>query len=324
MSPPSALSAGVDLGGTKIAAVILDEHHRVLGRARMETPQLGGPRKVLDAVAASVLGALQDAGAASIDLDSVGVGSPGAVEATQGTISHASNVSGFDKPVAAAAELQARLGKPVRLGNDVGVAVEAEARLGAGRHLDSFLGVWWGTGVGGGVILNGRRWLGRGHAGEFGHTLVKKNGARCPCGLQGCLEAYAGRLAMEKRARKLVAQGRRTVLFELMGKRAADRLSSGIWGKALEKEDRVAQEITARACEALGLAMASIVNLLDLDGVVLGGGLGGRLGPRCLPQIESALQRQLFVPEKPPKLLLSELGDEAGAIGAALLARSAG
>jgi glucokinase len=126
---------------------------------------------------------------------------------------------------------------------------------------------------------------------------------------------------MEKRARKLAAQGRKTVLFELMEKKASDRLSSGIWDKALEKEDRVAQEITARACEALGLAMASVVNLLDLDGVVLGGGLGGRLGPRCLSAIGSALQRQLFVPEKPPKLLLSELGDEAGAIGAALLAR---
>lgn len=107
-----------------------------------------------------------------------------------------------------------------------------------------------------------------------------------------------------------------------MEEKTADRLSSGIWDKALEKEDRVAQEITARACEALGLAMASVVNLLDLDGVVLGGGLGGRLGPPCLPAIESALQRQLFVPEKPPKLLLSELGDEAGAIGAALVGSS--
>ena len=321
MTSQPLLRGGIDLGGTKIASVVVDEDNRVLGSAREETPKSGGSGRVLDAAAATLAKALQTAGTPARGLRAVGMGSPGAVDAAKGTISHASNVTGFGSRVRAAEELRTRLGVPVFLGNDVGVAVDAEAALGAGRPFDSFLGVWWGTGVGGGVILQRRRWLGRGHAGEFGHTLVKKNGAKCPCGRKGCLEAYAGRLSMEERARKFAGWGRTTELFELMEKKGLTRLSSGIWAKAVEREDALALEILDRATEALALAMASAANLLDLDGIVLGGGLGARLGPIFKAKIEKRMHEQLFVPERPPRLVMSELGDDAGAIGAALLAR---
>ena len=134
--------------------------------------------------------------------------------------------------------------------------------------------MFWGTGVGGGLILGGKAWLGRGAAGEIGHTVVKIGGARCPCGRSGCLEAYAGRGSMEARARKQADQGRRTDLFKLMKERKRTRLTSGVWAKAIEREDKLAIEIVDTALDALGAGVASAINLLDIEAVVIGGGLG--------------------------------------------------
>ena len=122
------------------------------------------------------------------------------------------------------------LGTEVRVGNDVQVATEAEFHLGAGREFQSLIGVFWGTGVGGGLVLDGKPWLGRGAAGEIGHMVVKRGGAKCPCGRKGCMEAYAGRSAMEAEARRQHEEGHKTDLFKLMEKHeqtAADQRHLG-------------------------------------------------------------------------------------------------
>src|SRR5204862_3065398 len=138
---------------------------------------------------------------------------------------------------------------PVSVGNDVGVATAAEAQLGAGRPYKSMLGVFWGTGVGGGLILNGEPWLGRGAAGEIGHVVVKRDGARCTCGRRGCMEAYAGRGSMELRARAKEKKGSKTALFEIMSDRGRDRLTSGVWARALDRGDDLAIELMDEAIE---------------------------------------------------------------------------
>ena len=131
----------------------------------------------------------------------------------------------------------------MRIGNDVQVATEAEFRLGAGKPYKTILGVFWGTGVGGGLILDGKPWLGRGAAGEIGHMVVKRGGARCTCGRRGCMEAYAGRAAMEIKARREHETGTKTDLFKLMKKHGRDRLTSGIWERALDHEDKLAEKL---------------------------------------------------------------------------------
>ena len=203
------------------------------------------------------------------------------------------------------------------IGNDVNVAVDAERRFGAGRGFSSFLGVFWGTGVGGGIVVDGRRLIGRGSAGEIGHVCSKPGGRRCNCGLEGCVEAYAGRGALEDRAREL-AKERKTILFELMEKRGRDRLTSGVWVRALQAGDKVAEELIERAVQALGVGIGSAVTLLDVEAVVIGGGLGERLGPDWLARIEAAANEHIFFDEK-PVYRLAELGDLGGAIGASLL-----
>src|ERR1035441_778712 len=199
---------GIDLGGTKIQAVIITRTHRVVGEARLPTPVDGGPEAVATAMAAALGEAASVAGITPRLLAGVGVGSPGSVDARAGTVSQAGNLPGWDGTYALGERLSRLLGCAVRLGNDVQVANRAEMRLGAGRGHPSFIGVSWGTGVGGSLVLDGRLWVGRGAAGEIGHVVVVRDGALCTCGRRGCVEAYSGRAAMEATAPHRVAPGR--------------------------------------------------------------------------------------------------------------------
>lgn len=311
---------GLDLGGTKIQAVLLDEQGNVLSQARRETPQKGGPPAIIEELAGTLQEAARLAKLEPSELAGVGVGAPGAVDPVAGVLLHAGNLPGWEGPHPLAELLSKKAKVPVFLGNDVQVAVAAEARLGAGRPYKSLLGVWWGTGVGGGIYLDGRRWTGRGAAGEIGHIVVRRGGARCSCGRRGCMEAYAGRGAMERRARKAIDRGEKTKLFELMETHGKDRLTSGIWLRALKQEDGLAQRLIARAIRMLGAGIASAVNLLDVQAVIIGGGLGTRLGQPYVDRLTEAMHPHLFVPSRPPDVRLSALGELSGAIGAALLA----
>jgi len=314
-----ALRAGVDLGGTKIQAVVLDASGGVLGAARHPTPTTGGPPDVVAAVAAAVREAAQKADVDAGELAGVGVGSPGDVDDRAGTVTSARNLPGWSGSFPVAAVLGEELGVPAWLGNDVDVATIAEFELGAGQPYTSLLGVFWGTGVGGGVVLDGRLWRGRASAGEIGHMVVKLGGARCPCGRLGCLEAYAGRGAMEARARKELGEGTRTELFKIMEKRGRTRLTSGVFARALDQGDRLATRLIDRAIEALGAGIASAVNLIDVEAVIIGGGLGIRLGQPYADRIEREMLPHLFSDYRPPAVHVAALGDLGGATGAALM-----
>jgi glucokinase len=320
MSPPRAKArGGIDLGGTKIQTVVVDSTDEVLGQDRTETPQAGGPAAIAAAMADSLERAGRAAGYETAELVGVGAGSPGDVDAAAGTVSAAGNLNGWRGSFDLAEVLAESLGTPVALGNDVQVATAAESKLGAGRGFRSLLGVFWGTGVGGGIVLDGSDWLGRGAAGEIGHMVVRRGGRRCPCGNRGCMEAYAGRAAMEARARKLVEKGRKSALFELMRDKGKDRLTSSVWAKAVKHEDELALELIDEATRALGAGIASAVNLLDVEAVILGGGLGIRFGDSLGPTIRRRMHESLFNHGNPPAFRVAALGDLGGAVGAALL-----
>ena len=319
-----AARGGIDLGGTKIEAVVVDTRHKVLGSARHPTPRTGGPADVAAAMTEAMTEACESAGLEPGALRGVGVGSPGIIDSPSGAVSSARNLPDWEGMFPLGATLSSALGTAVRVGNDVQVATEAEFHLGAAKEFRSLLGVFWGTGVGGGLILGGKPWLGRGGAGEIGHMVIERDGRQCPCGRRGCMEAYAGRAAMEARARKKHEGGRNTVLFKLMKERGRDRLTSAIWAHALEANDKLAKEIIDDAISALGAGVASAVNLLDVEAVVIGGGLGVRFGEPFVRRIADAMQPHLFNNDNPPEVRLAALGDLGGAIGAALLARRAG
>ncbi len=232
-----ALRGGIDLGGTKIQAAIVSPEGEVSGEARRPTPTKGGPKDVAAEMAAALVEAADDAGVQTDSLAGIGVGSPVDTNEQTGEVSDASNLPGWAEatfPLGAA--LSDALGAPVLIANDVDVATNAEFKLGAGEPYDSLLGVFWGTGVGGGLILDGKRWTGRGAAGEIGHMVVERGGARCPCGRRGCMEAYAGRAAMEAKARRDHADGvEDEAVQDHEGPRPRSSDQRAIWERALAR-----------------------------------------------------------------------------------------
>jgi glucokinase len=315
----SDLRGGIDLGGTKIQTVVVAADGSVRGEARQPTPTEGEPEGVARAMEDALREAASAAGVKPEDLAGIGVGSPGDADGESGVVSGARNLPGWEGSFPLGETLSKALGTTVRIGNDVQVAVEGEYELGAGRKFASLLGVWWGTGVGGGIILDGKPWLGRGAAGEIGHVVVERDGAKCPCGRRGCMEAYAGRAAMEAEARHRHEKGHDTDLFKLMHKHDKPRLTSGIWERALDHGDKLAAKLLERAVTALGTGVASACNVLDVEAVVLGGGLGERFGERFMEPLTEEMGKHLFVSDDPPQMLVAELGDLGGAIGASLL-----
>lgn len=308
---------GVDVGGTNITVARVHggeaSHH-----AKASTPT-DGPEALIRTIVALVEGVVDDH---DLDLDRVGLGVPGTVDPVHGVLRTAPNLGIGDEPVAVAALVgtglaDAGLGDvEVRVDNDVNVAARGEWRHGAAVGHDDVLAVWWGTGIGGGLVLDGRVRTGTsGSAGEIGHTLYAADGRRCRCGHDGHVEAYAGRAALEAEARRRHAAGEPTRLVDLAGD---DRMKSRIWAEALDDGDVTAASLLDQAAHALGVGIASAVTLIDVDLVVIGGGLGSRLGTPWAERI-GRVARQAVFGQASFEVVTSALGDDAGVIGAAAL-----
>jgi glucokinase len=312
------VAAGVDLGGTKIQTVVLRDEE-VVGSARVLTPQTGDPSDVIDAIVGTISTALESGALSDADLGGIGIGTPGEIDARAGAVLLAANVPGFTDRIELGPRVSAAFnGVQVTVDNDVSVGVLGEHRRGAGRPFKNLLGVWVGTGVGGGLVIDGELHDGRGTAGEIGHMVVKPGGRLCSCGRRGCVEAYAGRARMERRARRLAEHGHKTSLFRIMRERGRERLTSGTYARALARGDRMTQELIEDATWALGIGLASAQNLLDLEAIIVGGGLGDRLGQPFVDRIVAQMTPHLFVSANPPAVVRTELGDLGGAVGAAV------
>ncbi len=308
-------SIGIDLGGTKIYGVRLKDGE-VAGEAKSKTPVHGGPLAVVDAI----VGVVRELGGEKGE--AVGVGAPGMVDPATGTVKRAPNLPGWIEPFGLGPALSEALdGIPIALDNDVNVGTLAEFRSGAGEEVPDGLGVFVGTGVGGGVVFGGEVRRGpTGMAGEIGHMTVQPGGRPCGCGGRGHLESYAGRAGMERRAREVDGEGRDTALVTLA---RTKRMTSGVWAKALAAGDEVAIELLDEAVDALGVGVAGAVTLLDVPLVVIGGGLADRLGAGFVGRVEQSVRTNLFGGASSAiRVVRSKLGDRAGAIGAALLAAS--
>jgi len=253
----------------------------------------------------------------------VGIGAPGRADGEM--LSHAPNIPGLRSPYPMVRAVSERMGgASVVIENDVTVATIGEQTLGAGRPFANFLGVFLGTGVGGGLVIDRDVYTGRGAAAEVGHVVVDPDGRPCGCGGVGHLEAYAGKAGIEAEARRRTERGDRTALIDLTDTNGKDRLTSGTIGRALKAGDAVALELIDDAVWAMGAALASAQNMLDVEAIVIGGGLAGKLGPAFVARVTEAIHPQLFVPEHAPQVIASELGDLSGATGALVLAERLG
>jgi len=304
-----------------MTAVALDGRGRILAsRKRSTCPDLG-PEGVTRRIAATVRKVLNDLGTKSNRVQGVGIGAPGTVDPEKGVVLYAPNLSWQDHPLAKM--LGRLLSLPVTLDNDVNAGAVGEHALGAGQGAGNLVAIFVGTGIGGGVILNNRLYHGsHGGAGEVGHIKILADGPLCGCGRKGCAEGLASRTAMERDMRQAVDSGRASLVPGIMARLGRERMTSRVIQEALREGDPLMREILQRAQHCLGLLVASLVNLLDPDCVVIGGGIADRLKDEFLEPIrETATRHILRAPHlEPVRIAPSRLGDYAGSVGAAVIA----
>ena len=310
------LTVGIDIGGTKIAAGVVDEQGRILARHRVATAARDA-EQVEETVAALVLELREE-----YDIEAVGIGAAGFVDEKRSRVNFAPNLGWKDEPLRKAVE--AVVGIPVVVENDANEAAWAESRFGAGRGLDYVVTVTVGTGIGAGIVLDGSLYRGRwGAAGEFGHLNVDPGGRPCACGNRGCWEQYASGNALVREARYLASERRAEAetLLDL-----GDGTPEGVQGlhvtQAARKGDPVALAAFDFVSRWLGQGMADVTAILDPECFVIGGGVS-EAGDVLLASTVRAFSELVTGKEhrELPKIVIATLGNAAGLVGAADLAR---
>lgn len=316
------LTVGVDLGGTSMRALVVDPSYQILGEDKRRTKAKDKPQKLIEEIADLVEEAMDKADVKWSAIRAVSIGAPGAVDPVRGIVRHAPNLGWKD--VRLGAKLKKMLGVPVLVENDVNVGVAGEHALGAAQGAHDVVGIFVGTGIGGGIILGDQLYDGsRGAAGEVGHMTLVAGGPQCGCGQRGCAEALASRTAMEREVRAAIREGKKSVVLDIMKERNYARMTSRVILLALRRKDPVMRQVMERAEYYLGLLVASVVNLLDPECVVIGGGIAERLQEDFVKPIRETAY-EYFLQQRDARrirILPGLLGDNAGALGAVVVAR---
>ena len=312
---------GLDLGGTKILAGVFKHSLECIGTAKLSTKSQRGVEPVIERVARCVQDAVDEADLTLKQIAAVGIGAPGAVDFAEGRVTFAPNMEGWkDVPLKKALEKQ--LGVPVFVENDGNIAalgVHVAELKAKPKHL---IGIFVGTGIGGGIIINGELYSGFNHtAGEIGHMVLDINGPKCGCGNKGCFEALASRTAIFQQIKAGVKDGQKTLLTEMLGADLSD-LRSGDLRKAIRRGDKFVDKVVEGAAEYIGIGIATLVNILGPEVVVLGGGVMEALADEMMSVIiETANDYAMPGTMKGVEIVASKLGDNAGITGGAVLAR---
>jgi len=311
---------GIDLGGTKVSAAVFDQENKIVGRARAKTKARRDDESVFETIVDTGREAVASARLEPKDLIALGIGSPGPIDPDSGYIVDSVNIKFKNFPLGP--RLSEEFGCPASVNNDVSAGTYGEFKAGAARGSSHVLGMFIGTGIGGGLILDGSLYHGFSkNAGEVGHIIVKAGGPRCGCGNRGCLEALASRTAMTRKIKKAIRTGRKTVVKRLIDK-DADVIPSGVLREAYDAGDRVVMKVVHQAAYYIGVGIGSLVNLLGPEVVVLGGGVIDALGGEMMETIEAVTREVAFeFTTKDLRIIRAALGDDSGVTGAAMLAR---
>lgn len=311
---------GIDLGGTKILASAIDATGMILSRFKKRTKAEKPFQEVVQRIANCARGAAEEAGISLSDVAGVGIGAPGAMNPATGIIHIAPNLNWKEVPLKKL--LEDDLGVPIFLENDVNLGTLGEQRLGAGVGQKNIFGMFVGTGIGGGIIIDGKLYEGASFmAGEVGHIPMVVDGPPCGCGRKGCFEAMAGRLAVVRDIANAVKKGEKT---SLLMEKNGDILSikSNAIAQAWKDGDPLTVRVLKNAAFYIGRGVASVIAIFNPDAVILGGGLIEALDSVFFQQIiKSAEVHSIPAMFKGTKILRALLGDDAGIIGAAFHTR---
>ncbi|HUJ09471.1 MAG TPA: ROK family protein [Verrucomicrobiae bacterium] len=310
---------GFDLGGTKMMATVFDKNFNIVAFRRKKTKEGKGAKGVLTRIVETIEEALQAAHLSHKQLGAIGIGTPGWLDLNRGIILTAPNLGLHNIPVKK--ELTRDFGCSVAVVNDVDAGTYGEYRFGAGRGVRCLLGVFPGTGIGGGLVYEGKLFRGStSSCMEVGHIHMQPKGQLCGCGRRGCLETVASRLAISSEAGTAAYRGEAPHLLELAGTDVAG-IRSGALASSIKAGDHLVEDIVRHAAKELGIAIGSIVNLLAPDMVVLGGGLVEAMPGLYVQQVRQSINKQALRPfTKSLRVVVAKLGDDAVVLGAAALA----
>jgi len=309
---------GVDLGGTNIAVGVVDENLKIIGRGKLKTNIPRPAENIFDDIAKAVNLAVKDAGIKIEEVSSVGVGTPGSVNKATGYIEFANNLD-FNK-VPAKDMLEERINKPVFIDNDANCAALGEAVAGVGQGVSSFVAVTLGTGVGSGIVINGKIVGGVNFAaGEMGHMVIAVDGEQCNCGRRGCWERYASANALIAQTRDAMRHNQDSLMWQLV-KENIDEVSGRTAFEAMRQGDDTAKEVVSHYIYYVATGIINIINALQPEIICVGGGVGHE-GENLLDPIRKHVERERYsiYATKQTKICAAVLGNDAGIIGAALL-----
>lgn len=308
-----SVAVGVDLGGTNVKTGLVSREGEILYQNKLPSRASEGPKIVISQIAASIKDCLSHANKKHVE--GIGIGSPGIVD-NEGMVKSPPNLANWDA-VPLGPEIEKEFGIPVMVENDANAAAIAESKFGTGRNHSDFLFVIWGTGVGGGIILNKKIYRGpSGGAGEIGHISINYEGPLCNCGSRGCVEAYVGQRYLSHRTAERLRAGEKSVIAELV-KGDLSKIEPFVISQAAEQGDHLASHVLAEAATLLGVAIGSVMNLMDLRVCVIGGGISAA-GNGTMNTIKHSVQRHVLKPLRPDiQVIRAELGNNAGILGAA-------
>lgn len=309
---------GIDLGGTNIAAGVVDENYTIVGRGRVKTALPRPADEICDSMAEAARLAIADAGLTVEDISKMGIGTPGAVEPTKGIVTYSNNLGFHNLPLCQM--MKERIGVDFYLENDANAAAYGEFLAGAGKGTKDFIAITLGTGVGGGIIIDGKLFSGSNYAGgELGHTVISMDGEPCKCGRKGCFEAYASATALIRQTKAAMETDKDSVMWELVGGNINAVNGRTAWD-GWRKGDKTATEVVENYCKYVAEGSVNILNIFQPEKMCIGGGIAGEKDNLIVP-VNKLVNERIYTrhTDKSDKVFVAALGNDAGIIGAAFL-----
>ncbi len=309
---------GIDLGGTNIVAGVVDENYNVVATAKAKTNSPRPAEEIIDDMAKVTFEAIENAGLTIDDIDYMGVGTPGSIDPKTGIVPYSNNLGFVNVPLCAM--LEERVGRKFFVENDANAAAYGEFLAGSGKGTKHFVAITLGTGVGSGIIIDGRLFSGSNNAGgELGHTVIQIDGEACTCGRKGCWEAYASATALIRQTKAAMENNKDSIMWELVDG-DINKVSGRTSFDAMRKGDKAGKQVVDQYIRYIGIGVSNVINTFQPEALCIGGGISNE-GDTLIKPIVEMVDKENYLRDDSKKTVIKKasLGNEAGIIGAAYL-----